>query len=214
MPPSDFSGRSGPVRHEHRHAAGDQRMAGDHRLAREQLAGALGALLGLGEQRVQRRAGREVLGLGPHRAERGEGGARVGVVRRRAARGRARQERRLRRLAETAGAGRADGRLGRRRGRLARLAARGAWAGCGVCAPMQRPSVARTVRRRRSCRRHANPRASRISGGGAWGEYGLGRSRVKSGCKIRERLLATCAPRRAATNIHSLPADLLSPASH
>ena len=75
-------------------------MVGDHRLAAEQLAGALGALLGLGEQRVQRRAGREVLGLGPHRAERGEGGARVGVVRRRATGGRARQERRLRRLAE------------------------------------------------------------------------------------------------------------------
>ena len=35
----------GPVRHEHRHAAGHQRMAGDHRLPREQLAGALGALV-------------------------------------------------------------------------------------------------------------------------------------------------------------------------
>ena len=46
--------------------------------------------------------------------------------------GRARQERRLRRLAKALGAGRADGRLGRRRGRLARLAARGAWAGRGV----------------------------------------------------------------------------------
>ena len=52
----------GAVRHEHRQVAVDERMRGDHRLRRDQRLGALGALVGACENRVQGRRGRKVLG--------------------------------------------------------------------------------------------------------------------------------------------------------
>ena len=111
------------VRLERRHAARDQRVRRDHRLLGQHLAGALGALVRLGQDGVERR--RHALDAARGRggvAQRGEGGGGRG------------QERRLRGLGEAGrgralGLGRAAGPLGRRGGRLAGLAARGARAG-------------------------------------------------------------------------------------
>ncbi len=129
-PPSDFSGRGGRCGMNCGRLPDTSGWRGDHRLLGQHGAGALGALVRLGQDGVERRRHALDAARGrAHLAQRRQGGR---------ARG---QERRLRRLGEALGHGlggralglrRAAGALYGRRWRLAGLAARGARAGGAI----------------------------------------------------------------------------------
>ena len=142
-PPSDFSGRGGRCGMNCGRLPDTSGMAGDHRLLGQHLARALGALVRLGQDGVQRR--RHVADAARRRPDVAQGGQ---------GRGGGRQERRLRRLGEALrgralGLRRAAGALYGRRGRLARLAARGARLGGGVADVWGRGACARYMGRTR-----------------------------------------------------------------
>ena len=161
MPPSLFSGRGGPVRHEQRQAARDQRMRGDHRLLGQHLARALGALVRLGQDGVEATPSCLEAARGRRRvAQRGEGGGRgaAGTAPAAPRRSRPRPERLVSGVPPAASAGGGGG--------LPDLPREGR--GLGVVSETRELRVSRGDARAERVRENG---ASADLGGGAWGRY-------------------------------------------